>query len=164
MLVRWAALAQAGGLEPIRGAIIDDCALARRLKAQGPIRLTLTRQVRSVRPYPSLGDVRRMVARTAYTQLHYSPLLLAGTLIALTVAYFVPPALLLWGGVPAMLGAGAWAAMVMAFRPTLRLYGRGPGWALVLPLTALAYAAFTLESALRHARGQGGLWKGRTYR
>ena len=71
-------LRKAGGIEVIRGALIDDCALAKALKAHGPIWLGLTERVRSIRPYPALADIRRMVVRSAYAQLRYSPLLLAG--------------------------------------------------------------------------------------
>ena len=87
MLVRREALAAAGGIEAIRGALIDDCALARALKPQGPIRLSLTERVHSIRRYPGLEDIRRMVARSAYAQLNYSPLLLAGTLAGMALVY-----------------------------------------------------------------------------
>jgi hopene-associated glycosyltransferase HpnB len=163
MLVRRAALERAGGLGSIRGEIIDDCALARRLKVQGPIRLALTRQVRSQRPYASTGDIGRMIARTAYAQLRYSPLLLTGTLLVMGIGYLAPPIITVCGALPAILGASAWAAMTFAFRPTLRLYDRALWWGLLLPAIAFVYVAFTIRSAHLHVRGRGGLWKGRTY-
>ncbi len=78
MLVRRERLRAAGGLAAIRDALIDDCALAKLLKSHGPISITLTDRVHSIRAYPAVGDIRRMVSRTAYAQLRYSPLLLAG--------------------------------------------------------------------------------------
>lgn len=168
MLVRRAALERAGGIAAIRGALIDDCALARRLKARGPIWLGLTRASLSLRPYPHLADIWAMVARTAYTQLNHSPLLLVGTVLAMALIYLVPPLAALIGAVRgefglAAAGAAGWAAMAVAYRPTLELY-RMPWWrALTLPLAGLLYTLMTVDSARRHWLGRGGGWKGRTY-
>jgi hopene-associated glycosyltransferase HpnB len=164
MLVRFTALADAGGLMAIRGALIDDCALARRMKAVGPIWLGLTDRVHSLRPYPQVNDIRRMVARTAYDQLNYSSLLLAGTIVGLALTYLAPPLVaLLSTGWAQVLAGGAWVLMMLAFLPTLRFYRLSPLWALALPAVALAYMAFTLDSAYQHSRGRGGLWKGRVH-
>jgi hopene-associated glycosyltransferase HpnB len=162
MLVRREALRQAGGMAAIRTALIDDCALAKKLKAKGPIWIGLTERVRSIRAYPAVEDVRRMVARTAYAQLNYSPLLLAGTLLGLALTYLAPVLLTAFaGGTARLLGIAAWLAMALAFQPTLRLYRLSVLWGLALPAIAAAYMAFTLDSAYQHARGRGGMWKGR---
>jgi hopene-associated glycosyltransferase HpnB len=162
MLVDRKALAAAGGIAAIRSAVIDDCALAAKLKAQGPIWLGLTNRAVSFRPYPRLEDIRRMVARSAYAQLGYSPLLLVGTLAGLGVAYLAAPLIALFGSGPARLaGAAAWALMGLAFLPTLRFYRLSPLWAPLLPAIAGLYMAFTLDSAYQHGRGRGGMWKGR---
>ncbi len=162
MLVRAGALKAAGGIEPIRASLIDDCALGRALKRQGPVWLGLTGSVRSLRPYPRFEDVRRMVARSAYDQLNYSPLLLAGTVIAMTLTYLVPPLLAFFGnGLAQALGLAGWGLMTLAFLPIVRFYRLSPLWALALPLIASAYTIFTIDSALQHWRGKGGLWKGR---
>ena len=166
MLVKREALQAAGGLASIRGALIDDCALAKLLKARGPIALALTDNANSRRAYPSIGDIRRMVARTAYAQLGYSPLLLAGTVLGLAVTYLAPVVLtLLADGFAQFAGLFAWALMAIAFRPNLRFYGmsglRSWLWAAALPAIAAMYMAFTLDSAYQHARGRGGMWKGR---
>jgi hopene-associated glycosyltransferase HpnB len=162
MLVERRALERAGGVAAIRGALIDDCALARVMKAQGPIWLGLTDRVVSLRSYPHLGDIRRMVARSAYAQLRYSPLLLAGTVAGMCLAYLAAPVIALVANFPANLLAGtAWALMAGAFQPTLRQYRLSPLWGAALPLIAAAYVAFTLDSACQHWRGRGGLWKGR---
>ena len=162
MLVRSAALKAAGGIDAIRNALIDDCSLAKLLKAQGPIWLGLTERVHSTRPYPDFEDIRRMVSRSAYAQLQYSPLLLAGTVVGMALTYLAPPVLALFASGPARwLGLLAWGLMAVSFVPTLRLYGRSVVWGLALPAIALCYMLFTLNSALQFARGKGGLWKGR---
>jgi hopene-associated glycosyltransferase HpnB len=162
MLVRSEALRRAGGIERIRGALIDDCALARAMKEQGPIWLGLTERVRSIRPYPEIEDIRRMVARSAYAQLRYSPLLLAGTVLGMALTYLAPPLLALFGsGIASWLGLAAWGFMALAFQPTLRFYRVSPMWGMGLPAIAFVYMLFTLDSAWATARGRGGLWKGR---
>ncbi len=162
MLVRRDALREAGGLAAIRGALIDDCALAKKLKGHGPIWIGLTERVCSVRAYPAIADVRRMVARTAYAQLDYSPLLLAATVFALAVIYLAPVALAVFAaGLARILGIVAWLAMALAFQPTLRFYRLSMAWGLALPAIAATYMAFTVDSAYQHARGRGGMWKGR---
>ena len=162
MLVRRDALQAADGLASIRGALIDDCALAKILKAHGPISIALTDRVHSVRAYASAGDIRRMVSRTAYAQLRYSPLLLAGTILGLALTYLAPVALAIFAtGVPQFVGIFVWILMALAFRPTLRFYRMSWLWAPALPIIAAAYMAFTIDSAYQHARGRGGMWKGR---
>ena len=162
MLVRADALQQAGGIEAIRSALIDDCALAAVLKAKGPIWLGLTARVRSLRRYPQWSDVSHMVSRTAYAQLRYSPLLLLATVAGLALVYLVPPVAALFGtGASRAFGIGAWAIMAILFQPTLRSYGLSPLWGLALPAIAGAYLVFTVQSAIASVRGKGGLWKGR---
>lgn len=162
MLVQSDALKAAGGIDSIRNALIDDCSLAKRLKMQGPIWVGLTERVHSTRPYPDFEDIRRMVSRSAYAQLRYSPLLLAGTVVGMALTYLAPPLLALFAdGFARWLGLTAWGLMALAFLPTLRLYGRSPLWGLALPAIALCYMLFTLDSALQFTRGKGGLWKGR---
>ena len=162
MLVRRDALEAIGGIGSIRHEIIDDCVLGRSLKAQGPIWLGLSKYAASLRPYKTIGDIRHMVARTAYAQLRYSPLLLLGTVLAMALVFLAPPALALFGaGAARVAGAAAWIAMALAFQPMLRLYRVSPVWGLALPAIAAAYTVFTIDSAIRHWRGEGGLWKGR---
>jgi hopene-associated glycosyltransferase HpnB len=162
MLVRADALQQAGGIDAIRSALIDDCALAAALKAKGPIWLGLTGRVHSLRRYPQWSDVSHMVSRTAYAQLRYSPLLLLATVAGLTLVYLVPPAAASFGtGATRALGIGAWAIMAILFQPTLTSYRLSPLWGLALPAIAGAYLVFTIQSAIASVRGKGGLWKGR---
>ncbi len=179
MLVRREMLAAAGGLERIAGARIDDVALARLLK-RGPVRarcwLGFTTSVHSRRPYPGLGGLWDMVARSAYTQLRYSPALLAGTVAGLCWLYLLPPVATLGGLAAAAAGghpagpavwwcAGAglagWALMTLSYLPVLRLYRLSPLRAPCLPVVALLYTAMTVDSARRHRMGRGGEWKGR---
>jgi hopene-associated glycosyltransferase HpnB len=162
MLVRADALREAGGIEVIRGALIDDCALAKALKSRGPIWLGLTERVRSIRPYPAFADIRRMVVRSAYAQLRYSPLLLTGTVVGMVLTYLVPPLMAIFGsGAARVIGLVTWALMAVAFQPTLRFYRLSPLWGLALPAIALQYLLFTLDSAYQYVRGRGGSWKGR---
>ncbi len=162
MLVRAETLRQAGGIETIRNALIDDCALAGVLKARGPIWLGLTQRAASIRAYPGLEDIRRMVARSAYAQLRYSPLILLGVLAGMGLTYLVPPVLGLFGtGWARACGLAAWLLMAIAFQPTLRFYRVNPLWGIALPAIAFCYTLFTLDSALQYWRGNGGLWKGR---
>jgi len=162
MLVRRQALHAAGGMAAIRIALIDDCALAKALKRRGPIWIGLTERVHSIRAYPRIADIRRMVARTAYAQLDYSPWLLLGTVCGLVLTYLAPVAFALAArGLPQLFGIAAWLALALAFQPTLRLYRRSMAWGLALPAIAAVYMAFTVDSAYQHARGRGGMWKGR---
>lgn len=163
MLVERLALEEGGGIAGIRGALIDDCALATVMKAKGPIWLGLSNQVRSLRKYPEIGDIDRMVARSAYTQLRYSPLLLAATLAGMAVTYIAPPLLAIIGSYPAnALALAAWALTMLAFLPILRFYRLSLLWAAGLPLIAATYLVFTFNSAYQHWRGRGGTWKGRS--
>ncbi|HSC99983.1 MAG TPA: glycosyltransferase [Casimicrobiaceae bacterium] len=164
MLVQRIALLRAGGVAAVRGELIDDCALARLLKKQAPVSLALTERVRSERRYHSVTDIRRMIGRSAYAQLRFSPLLLVMTTIGMLVTYIAPLALAVFSpGISRLLGAAAWILMAVAFQPTLRFHRISPLWGLALPAIAFAYLVFTLESAYQSARGRAGLWKGRVY-
>lgn len=162
MLVKRDALERAGGIASIRSEIIDDCALARRLKKQGPIWLGLTRRAHSLRPYGGLAEIGRMVSRSAYAQLRFSPLLLFGTLVGMALTFLVPSLLAIVGdGLARWAGLATWLAMALAFQPMLRFYRVSPLWGLALPAVATAYMMFTLQSAFEYWSGRGGMWKGR---
>lgn len=162
MLVEREALAAAGGIAAVRGSIIDDCALGAVMKHRGAIRLLLTERAESLRPYPRVRDIGAMIARSAYAQLGYSPLALAGTLAGLALVFLVPPALALGTrGLDQTGGIAAWVLMTLAFQPMLRFYHRSPLWGVLLPLIASIYGWYTLVSAVQVWRGTGGRWKGR---
>ena len=163
MLVRRTVLEEIGGVAAIRGALIDDCALAKAVKQRGfRVCLSLNEETRSIRPYESFGEVGRMISRTAFTQLRHSPWLLAGTAAGLIVTYLAPPVLSIFGETrPAGLASLAWLLMSCAYFPALRFYRRSPLWAPFLPLVALFYLGATVHSALAYWRGSGGMWKGR---
>ncbi|SCK57688.1 glycosyltransferase [Streptomyces sp. WMMB 322] len=161
VLLRTEAAVRADIPESIRHAVIDDVTLARAVKRSGGrIWLGLADGVRSVRPYERLPQLWRMVARSAYAQLGNSPLVLLGAVAALTLVYLVPPLTALAGS---PVGAAAWAVMALTYVPMLRYYRQPPWCALALPVTAALYLLMTLDSALRHHRGRGAAWKGRTY-
>jgi len=164
MLVRADALENAGGIASIRNALIDDCSLAEKLKKVGPVWLGLTDRSRSIRPYDTLADVRRMIARSAYAQLRYSPLLLAATIAMMVLTFIAPPLLAIFAtGLPRFLGIVVWLAMTISYIPTLRFYRLSPFWSLALPGIAALYLYYTIISAYDHVRGRGGQWKGRIH-
>ncbi|MBN3877353.1 glycosyltransferase [Nostoc sp. JL23] len=210
ILIAREALEQIGGIQVIRQALIDDCALAKAVKksggageqgsrgageqrsrgdkgdkennhaqcpmpnapypmlSQGRIWLGLSSLTRSLRPYDSLATIWDMVARSAYTQLNYSPLLLLGTLLGMPLIYLAPPICVILGAVwsnwaIALTGILGWLLMTFAYYPTIRFYKCSPWFALSLPAIAFLYTLMTLDSALRHWQGRGGAWKGRVY-
>jgi len=163
MLVKAETLERAGGLEAIRGAVIDDCSLARLLKQHGArLWIGLTDQSQSLRRYETFSDVERMVSRTAFNQLKHSSLLLLCTIAGMVITYLAPVLLLLAGNRLAIfMGAAAWAAMTTTYFPIVREYRLNPAWALTLPLAALFYLGATIHSAVKYWNGTGGDWKGR---
>ncbi|MEH2108314.1 glycosyltransferase [Nostoc sp.] len=195
ILIAREALERIGGIQVIRQALIDDCALAQAVKrgtggwglggreefsqspvpstqypipSQGRIWLGLSSLTRSLRPYDSLATIWDMVARTAYTQLNYSPLLLLGTLLGMPLIYLAPPVCMILGAVwsnwaIALTGLFGWLLMALAYYPTIRFYKCSVWFAFSLPAIAFLYTLMTLDSALRHWQGRGGAWKGRVY-
>jgi len=164
ILIRQRAMQRIGGMESVRGALIDDVALAAAVKQGGRIWLGHATLARSVRPYPKLVDIWRMVTRTAYVQLRYSPLLLLATTLAMLVTWILPPgAALLGSGTVFWCGFSAWVMLAGSYLPTLRRFGRSPLWAPFLPLIAAFYMAATIGAAANHYRGRGVAWKGRAY-
>ena len=166
MLVKREALEHAGGIESVRHEIIDDCALARRMKKIGGIWLGLTERAVSMRRYPRISDVGRMISRSAYAELRYSPLRLAGAIAGMVLVFAAPAVITLLptdlvGLEAGLIAATAWMAMLGAMQPMLFFYRRSVFWGFALPLAGAIYAAFTLNSAIQYWRGRGGLWKGR---
>jgi hopene-associated glycosyltransferase HpnB len=162
MLARSDALAAAGGIAAIRTALIDDCTLGALMKAQGPIWLGLTERARSIRPYATIGQIGRMISRSAYAQLDYSPLILVGAVLGMVLTFLAAPMVaIVVPGVWRWAGVAAWALMALSFQPMLRFYRRSPVWGLALPVIGALYTLFTLQSAIDVWRGRGGAWKGR---
>ena len=164
ILLRREALARIGGLQAIRGEVIDDCALAKAVKLSGgKVWMGLTRKSTSLRAYGTFGEIRDLIARTAFTQLRYSALLLTGTLAAMFLTYFAPVILLFaHDSTSRTLGFVAWLFMTLSFLPTVRFYRLSIVWTPLLPLTAVFYTYATWVSAMRYWMGKGGHWKGRT--
>jgi len=162
MLARRDALAEAGGIAAIRKALIDDCALGALMKAQGPIWLGLTYRATSLRPYQTVGEIGRMVSRSAYAQLDYSPVKLVGVVLGMLLVYIAPVAAILFYQPPIfLLGLVTYLMMALSFQPMLRFCRVSPFWGLALPAIGAAYTVFTVQSAVQMWRGKGGLWKGR---
>ncbi|MGK7907696.1 MAG: glycosyltransferase [Synechococcus sp.] len=177
ILIRSAALQRIGGMGCLKEALIDDCTLAAKVKespspdtpdGKSRIWLGLGSDIVSLRPYSDLNTVWKMVARTAFTQLNYSTLLLLGTLLAMTLIYLVAPIGLVWSllahqWMAAIAAAATWGLMALSYWPTLKFYHQSPLWALTLPAIAFLYTLMTVDSALQHWQGKGGAWKGRVY-
>ncbi|MCX5345337.1 glycosyltransferase [Streptomyces atratus] len=169
VLLRTGAADRARVPESIRQAVIDDVSLARAVqRSGGRIWLGLAERVDSVRPYPCLADLWRMVSRSAYAQLRHSPPLLLGTVLGLALVYLAPPVTLVAGlldGAPVAAWAGgvAWAVMAGTYMPMLGYYRQSLWLAPLLPFTAVLYLLMTVDSAVQHHRGRGAAWKGRTY-
>ena len=169
VLLRASAAAKANVPDAIRQSVIDDVAMARAVKRSGGrIWLGLADRVDSVRPYPDLAELWRMVSRSAYAQLRHNPAVLAGTVLGLVLIYLVPPLAAVGGALAGawplcVLGAAAWLVMTATYLPMLRYYGQPLRLAPTLPYTAALYLLMTVDSAVQHYRGRGAAWKGRTY-
>jgi len=164
ILISRRALGRTNGVEAVRGALIDDVALAAAVKQGGQIWLGHSALARSVRPYPQVGDIWRMITRTAYVQLRFSPVLLVATILAMALTWMVPPFAALFGdGIGRWCGLAAWALLSVSYVPTLRRFGRSMLWAPFLPGIAAFYTAATIGAAVNHHLGRGVAWKGRAY-
>lgn len=168
MLIRLDSLHQAGGIVAIKDQIIDDCAMGRLIKKKSAIWLGLSEKTESLRAYTALTEIWNMVARTAYVQLNHSPVQLLGTVLAMVLIYLVPPILCIYGLIvdaPIIWGSAgaAYLIMMLLYGPTLYLYRRSFWAGLFLPAAGFLYTMMTISSAMRHWRGQGGAWKGRSY-
>jgi hopene-associated glycosyltransferase HpnB len=164
VLIRRRALTRIGGIEAVRGALIDDVALAGAVKMGGRIFIGHSAFARSIRPYPGVADIWRMIARSAYAQLHFSRVLLVGTTLGMALVWLVPPLVAIFGhGLAQFLGLISWAMLSAAYLPTLARFRRSSLWAPFLPAIAVFYMAATIGSAVSHHRGRGVVWKGRAY-
>lgn len=164
VLIRRATLVRIGGIEAIRHTLIDDVALASEVKRHGPLYLGHSGLAESIRLYPHWRDVWQMVARTAFTQLRFSAVLLVATLIGLAVVWLVPPLAAVFGsGATRAMGIATCILAAASYQPTLARFGRNPAWAALLPLIALFYMGATLDSAISHWFGRGASWKSRSY-
>jgi len=163
ILLRGEALQRIGGLAAIRHEVIDDCALAQAVKASnGKIWMGLSRVSVSLRSYTTFPEILDMIARTAYTQLHYSPLLLIGTLLGMFLTYLAPIALLFAPNpTPRILASCTWLLMTFLYLSTIRFYRLSPPWAATFPAAALFYTYATILSSARYYAGRGAQWKGR---
>jgi hopene-associated glycosyltransferase HpnB len=163
VLLRNSALTRIGGIAAIRQEVIDDCALARAVKRSGgSLWMGLTRNSVSLRSYRTFAEIRDLIARTAYTQLNYSVVVLLGTVLGMLLTYVVPVVFafhtqpLVW-----RTSLAAWALMIITYLPTVRFYRQSPLWAPLLPIAAVFYSYATVLSAVRYWLGRGGQWKGR---
>lgn len=165
ILIRREVLEEIGGFASLKSAIIDDCTLAKQVKAAGHgIWLGVSKSVISHREYANWVDILNLVTRSAFAELKFSTMrLLLCTLAMLWLFICIPLVLLIYSGVPAYIAAAGMLAMFMTYVPVLRFYKLWAGRALTLPLVALLYLAMTWHSAVRYWFGTRTVWKGRCY-
>lgn len=165
LLLERRALEELGGFAALRGALIDDCTLAARVKRLGHATwVGLSHSVSSVRAYDRLQDIWDMVARSAFTQLRHSGLALLGLSAVFALLFWAPLVALAFGGAAArLLGLTALVAMALSYLPTLRYYGLSAAWAAAMPLIGSLFLAMTWSSATRFWAGRGAVWRGRAY-
>lgn len=165
VFLKTSALESLGGFSVLKGAIIDDCTLAQKLKERGfKTWIGLTRSVTSHRGYDDLKAIWNLVARSAFTQLRYSFLILVGCTLMMMLMFWIP-----WIGVTqrnlltSIMGFAGVLLMLGLYRPTLKFYNLSPLWSLALPVIGTLYLMMTWTSAFRFYRGQRSIWKGRVY-
>ena len=169
VLISRYALTEIGGIATIKDALIDDCSLAQAVKSRGKnIWLGLTQSTTSLRAYDDLKTIWDTIARTAFTQLNYSSLLLIGTVLGMVIVYMAAPISLIIGILTSNwwvvgIASFTWLLMTVAYLPTIRLYNLPLIWASPLPAIAFLYTLMTIDSAIKYWQGKGGAWKGRTY-
>ncbi len=153
ILVRRQALEDIGGIKALKGAVIDDCTLAKLIKGSGRnVWLGFGERSTSLRGNDTLADHWQMVQRSAYTQLGFSPVLLVAAMIGLAFSHILPVLLFSW---PALL------IMAVIYWPTIRFYGLSPIWALTLPISAILFGLMTISSALSYHLGWSNKWRDR---
>jgi len=165
-----------GGHAAIHDEIVEDVALARRMKAAGcRVRLAYTRDLCRTRMYDTWRDLWQGLTRSAYPLLGRSPARL-GLALAAAYAGAVAPWLVLAAGLAAAATGvtTAWfavcggLALVLAPVPILRdfalLLRINPLFALLLLPAAVLLCMTAVESAIRYHAGLGLRWKGRLYR
>ena len=166
ILLETRVIKEMGGFRLIRHELIDDCALAKRVKSLGcRTWIGLTHSVQSLRSYENLAGIWDMVARTGFCQLRYSVIFLAGTTVIMILVFWLPVVGFFFPTVIAkIVSAAAFGTLVLSYLPTVTFYGLPKRWALALPLIATFYLAMTWSSAIRFWFGEGSTWKGRFYR
>ena len=166
IFVKTEALHYTGAFASLHDALIDDCTLAKRIKqADLKIWVGLSHSARIHRGYHKLKSIWEMVARTAYTQLHYSPVwLVICTLIMGCMFWLAPLAPLLSPSAATfIISALVWIVMLITYFPILIYYRRSLLWALTLPVAGTLYLAMTWTSAFRYWQGERASWKDRRY-
>ena len=165
ILLRTEVLTAIGGFEAVRNAVIDDCALAQRVKdAGGRTWIGLSHSVRSHRLYPNLSSFWAMVSRTAYTQLHYSIVILLAVTCFMLIIFWAPFLAITTASWPLKaLAFAGWCCLIGAYLPTVRFYRMSPFWTVTLPIIATLYLLMTWSSAIAYWKGRRSVWKGRVY-
>ncbi|MCF6155166.1 MAG: glycosyltransferase [Candidatus Brocadia sp.] len=166
ILISRQALDKIGGIAGYSSALIDDIALAGKIKGAGmSLSLSLTKSAVSVRPYYRLQDVWNMVARNAFAQLKYSWLALIGTVLGLVVLFVIPVAGICTFTVGTNLQVTILSSglslfiMALMYIPTLRFFSLSVWRAFTLPIAGVFYLAMTVSSAINYLFGRHE-WRG----
>lgn len=180
MLIRRDVYELVGGHAAIRDQIVDDKALADRVKRSGQ-RLVLAdgRSVASTRMYTSLPEMWEGWTKNIYLGLRDRPRTLmlgaVGAVLLVAAALWLP----LWTiiGIKWSVGGGGWIAWSIVTESLVVwadvLFARGAAaasmgisrlYALTTPLGSAVFAAMMLVSTWNVLSGHGVMWRGRIYR
>ena len=170
ILLRRSVLERAGGISAIKDQLIDDCALAARIKNTGAaIWVGLATESHSLRRYDRLPEFWWMVVRSAFVQLGYSSLLLVVSVLGMIITFICAPLIIVSfplhnSAEAALLGVISWTLMCISYIPTVRYHMLETPRCMTLPAASALYMIMTVHSAVRHWRGLGQNWKNRAYR
>lgn len=178
LLIRRSTYERIGGHAAVRGEIVEDIQLARRVKVSGGrITLRAAPELASTHMYGTLGEIWRGLRKNAYAGMEYRfHAYLTGAIVSLAMAW-APPLALAMGGLIAWFGArptpavafaalgiGAlgWIAQALASAPFILFLRLRPWLAFSLPAGISLYVAIATSSVWHYHRGRV-LWKGRSY-
>ncbi|MAZ46563.1 MAG: glycosyl transferase family 2 [Rickettsiales bacterium] len=153
--------------EQIKNKVIDDCNIAKKIKEKGKIWLGLTENIYSKRCYRSLFEIWKMVSRTAYEQLTFSPFYLSFSIFGMCIIYLFPIFGIFFlekNQVSLfLLNIFTILMVIVSFIPTVKFYNLPSRYYFSLPLASLFYIMMTITSAFNFHFKKGNIWKGRKY-
>jgi chlorobactene glucosyltransferase len=171
MLFRRDAYERIGGHESVRGAIVEDVWLARRVKAEG-LRLAIRYGGRLVgcRMYSSFREIWAGFSKNLFPGLGYSVPMVTGVILFSVLTSVLPFALLAQHLLLGEVGTGVGPIVagqvggILLIRLLLSLRFDMELWPILLhPLAMLVFIAIAVNSAFWVLAGKGSRWKGRLY-
>ncbi len=165
-----------GGHESVKGQIIEDINLGRKLKQAGAkVRLAVTKDLFHGRMYESWPDMWEGLTKNAYAGMEYRWRVFALVVLVTPVVNILPSAWLFVAGALSVWSPGVWsyaalatslAAVVLQVRPmnaVRKVLNLPWGYAFSLPVGSALYLSIIVASFVHYHRG-GNRWKGRSYR